>query len=218
MPSRDVNKLSEPFRTHVKLFLIAAKKASLPILVTGTTRTLAEQKEYVRKGVSWTLNSKHLTGEAIDIAFLINSKLSYDAKLYEKLYKLSQTFPFIAWPYRDYGWNVDKPHFQYDKKRNVGYNKNMTIIEALKDQVRRLHIEVRGLTQKVLTRDAVVDDFKDKLKKEKKEHGETVERAAVNYKKWQKQIDVANTLKTNLKKCAQGENSKLQAIWQILRG
>ena len=40
----------------------------IPVKVIDTRRTSAEQADNIARGVSWTTNSKHLTGDAIDIA------------------------------------------------------------------------------------------------------------------------------------------------------
>lgn len=121
--SRDVNKLKEPFRSSVKELIKKAKADGIPVLVTDTTRTFGEQKELKRRGLSRTLASKHLTGHAVDIAFLVNGKLSYNAKLYDRLYEIAKDLPYIIWPYRDLIWNWDKAHFQYaPDKRNASVN------------------------------------------------------------------------------------------------
>ncbi|KKN71732.1 hypothetical protein LCGC14_0417980 [marine sediment metagenome] len=117
MSSRDINKLKETFRASVKELIRKANNIGIPAFVTDTTRTLAEQKELVRKGLSWTLESKHLTGEAADIAFNPDGPLSYDAKMYKRLYKIVKDIPYIIWPYKDLGWRGDKPHFQYDPSK-----------------------------------------------------------------------------------------------------
>ena len=46
--------------THVRL-------ASVPLIVTASRRTGAQQRELVRTGRSKTLRSRHLTGEAFDV-------------------------------------------------------------------------------------------------------------------------------------------------------
>lgn len=43
-------------------------EAGIPVLIVTTRRTLEEQADCVKRGVSWTMQSKHLTGDAIDIA------------------------------------------------------------------------------------------------------------------------------------------------------
>lgn len=37
-------------------------------ILQSTVRTEAEQRANIEKGVSWTMKSKHLTGEAVDMA------------------------------------------------------------------------------------------------------------------------------------------------------
>ena len=49
----------------------------IPITVIEGMRTLATQKTYVKRGVSKTLRSRHLTGHAIDIAPMVNGKVSW---------------------------------------------------------------------------------------------------------------------------------------------
>lgn len=53
-----------------KLILIvnrALQICPLQLLVGEGVRTLETQREYVRKGLSQTMNSKHLTGHAVDM-------------------------------------------------------------------------------------------------------------------------------------------------------
>lgn len=174
MASRDLNKLKEPFQTSVRELLDKIKH--LDPLVTETTRTLAEQKEYVRKGVSWTLNSKHLTGEAVDIAFLSDSKLSYDAKKYDELYSILKDIPWLIWPYKDLEWGVDKPHVQYDptKPPKRVIIPNMDLQEA-KETIRDLNTEIGRVTKE---RDICREALSVSRKKESK-----------NYKNWQTCLD-----------------------------
>ncbi len=48
-------------------------------------RTKERQAELVKKGASKTMNSKHLTGHAVDIAPLIDGKISWDFEHYYAL-------------------------------------------------------------------------------------------------------------------------------------
>lgn len=45
----------------------AAREAGIPLVITSSLRTPAEQKELVRRGFSQTQNSRHLTGRAFDV-------------------------------------------------------------------------------------------------------------------------------------------------------
>lgn len=50
-------------------------------------RTRAEQREYVRTGVSHTMKSRHLVGEAVDLVPYINGKLRWE---WEPIYKIAR--------------------------------------------------------------------------------------------------------------------------------
>lgn len=51
----------------------------------GGVRTPARQKQLFIKGVTKTLNSRHITGHAMDIAPLVDGKVSWDWKHYYPL-------------------------------------------------------------------------------------------------------------------------------------
>lgn len=65
--SRALNDLSDEFRPLAVEFLARTIEAGIPVMLVDTLRTAEEQAENIRKGVSWTKNSKHLTGDAIDV-------------------------------------------------------------------------------------------------------------------------------------------------------
>lgn len=65
--SRRLDDLSQAFRPIAIELLARLTEAGICVMVIDTLRTTEEQAENIRKGVSWTLNSKHLTGNAIDI-------------------------------------------------------------------------------------------------------------------------------------------------------
>ena len=58
------------------------------IVITYGLRTLEEQKKLLEKGLSKTLKSKHLIGNAIDIAFEKNGKIDWSDK---KWYAIANT-------------------------------------------------------------------------------------------------------------------------------
>lgn len=65
--SRAINDLSPSFKPIAMELLARCVEAGIPVMIVDTLRTAAEQAENIKKGVSWTKNSKHLTGDAIDI-------------------------------------------------------------------------------------------------------------------------------------------------------
>jgi peptidoglycan L-alanyl-D-glutamate endopeptidase CwlK len=48
-------------------------------------RTLAQQKKYLAAGATRTLNSRHLTGHAVDIAPYVDGKIRWDWPLFHKI-------------------------------------------------------------------------------------------------------------------------------------
>lgn len=86
-------------------------------------RTMAEQKELVEAGASWTLKSRHLTGKAVDVMAYVNGKGRWEEALYkqigEHVLKVARNLnvPLVwggTWKVRDWG------HFELDKTR-YGY-------------------------------------------------------------------------------------------------
>jgi len=83
-------------------------------------RSLERQKQLVRDGFSKTMNSRHLTGHAVDIVpFPIAHRLEYP---HEKWVKVAQAMLTagrqlgvdVEWGYNKWGW--DKPHYQLSWK------------------------------------------------------------------------------------------------------
>ncbi|WP_396190320.1 M15 family metallopeptidase [Flavobacterium sp.] len=85
-------------------------------IVTQGLRTLAEQKLLKAKGASKTLNSRHLTGHAVDLAATVGGAVRWDWPLYDKLAKAmkaaakAEKVP-ITWG-GDWVNFKDGPHFE----------------------------------------------------------------------------------------------------------
>jgi peptidoglycan L-alanyl-D-glutamate endopeptidase CwlK len=62
--------------------------SDLDFTVLEGLRTLARQKELMRNGATRTMNSRHLTGHAVDLAPMLNGKVSWDWPLYHRLAKI----------------------------------------------------------------------------------------------------------------------------------
>ncbi len=65
--SRALDDLSPRFRPLADRFLARLMEAQIPVIIIETLRTQAQQDLYLARGVSWTKNSRHLTGDAMDI-------------------------------------------------------------------------------------------------------------------------------------------------------
>jgi peptidoglycan L-alanyl-D-glutamate endopeptidase CwlK len=66
--SRKLDDLSPRFRPFAFELLARCVEAGVPVIIVDTRRTPEEQATNLARGVSWTKNSRHLTGDAIDIA------------------------------------------------------------------------------------------------------------------------------------------------------
>lgn len=55
------------------------------LFVIEGCRTRAKQEEYVRAGVSWTFNSRHLFGLAMDLGIQSAGKMRWEFPVYERL-------------------------------------------------------------------------------------------------------------------------------------
>ena len=57
----------------------------IDFVVIEGLRTLERQRELVAKGASKTMNSRHLTGHAVDVVPLFDGEISWRASLYVEL-------------------------------------------------------------------------------------------------------------------------------------
>lgn len=95
--------------------------ASVDFTVTEGLRTVARQKQLVVAGASRTMNSRHITGHAVDLAVKVNGAIRWDWPLYAKLAvavkaaAISLGIP-IVWG-GDWPKFRDGPHFELDRKR-----------------------------------------------------------------------------------------------------
>lgn len=77
---RSANLLSKGHPDLRAVARLALKKSPLDFAVTEVLRTLPTQKRMVAEGKSETLNSRHLTGHALDFAPIVDGKVSWDFK------------------------------------------------------------------------------------------------------------------------------------------
>ncbi|WP_298700962.1 M15 family metallopeptidase [uncultured Brevundimonas sp.] len=88
--------------------------------ITEGLRTKERQKELVAKGASRTLNSRHLTGHAVDVVAYIGAEVRWDWPLYPKIAAAfrqaakEEGVP-ITWG-GDWPKLRDGPHFELDRK------------------------------------------------------------------------------------------------------
>lgn len=88
--------------------------------VTEGLRTVERQKQLVATGASKTMNSRHLTGHAVDLAAWVGGGIRWDWPLYDVLAvamkKAAQELEIpIIWG-GDWTTFKDGPHFELDRK------------------------------------------------------------------------------------------------------
>ncbi|MFW1676436.1 M15 family metallopeptidase [Pontibacter sp. JAM-7] len=104
---------------HPELVLVASRAlmySSIDFAITDGVRTEEEQKQLVAQGKSRTLNSKHLTGDAIDVMAYVDGKGNWTWDLYvdisESFKKAADELGIkIRWG-GDWKTFKDGPHFE----------------------------------------------------------------------------------------------------------
>lgn len=90
LTKKDEDRLKRAHPDLVKIVRRAAKITKVPFTILQSDRTLEQQRENVRKGVSQTMKSRHLISSdgfvrAVDIAPLDDKGASFAWPLYHKL-------------------------------------------------------------------------------------------------------------------------------------
>lgn len=105
----------------VKVVRKAFELAEVDPVITEGLRTVERQRELVRIGASRTMNSRHITGHAVDVAFIINGKLRWDWPLYKKFADVMKAAAKAVGVPIEWGgdWKSfkDGPHFQLPFKQ-----------------------------------------------------------------------------------------------------
>ncbi|EEU9882862.1 M15 family metallopeptidase [Escherichia coli] len=105
----------------VKRELVAVVRRALELTevdfgITEGLRTKERQKQLVAEGKSQTMNSRHLTGDAVDVVVYMGSQVSWNWPLYEKIAQaFKQAAKELNTPIEWGGdWRTlkDGPHFQ----------------------------------------------------------------------------------------------------------
>jgi peptidoglycan L-alanyl-D-glutamate endopeptidase CwlK len=86
--SRSLSRLEGVHPDLVRVVKQAAAISNLDFTVLEGLRTLDRQRKLVAEGASKTMKSRHLTGHAVDLAPLIDGKVSWDWPIYYRLAKI----------------------------------------------------------------------------------------------------------------------------------
>jgi len=82
---KSLEKLNGVHPDLVKVVKRAIELTEIDFSVGEGLRTLEKQKEYLAKGATTTLKSRHLTGHAVDLFAFVGKEVRWDARLYHKI-------------------------------------------------------------------------------------------------------------------------------------
>ena len=104
----------------VKVVMLAIQLTEVDFGITEGLRTIEKQREYVARGASKTMNSRHLTGHAVDLVAYIGAEARWDWPLYHKIADAMKRAAnslgvAIVWG-GDWRSFKDGPHFELDRK------------------------------------------------------------------------------------------------------
>lgn len=103
----------------VKVVERAIKITTVDFTVLEGLRTLERQKVLKEAGASQTLNSRHLTGHAVDLGAWVDNEVRWDWPLYAKINAAMQEAAKQVGVDITWGgdWKMrDGPHFELDRK------------------------------------------------------------------------------------------------------
>jgi peptidoglycan LD-endopeptidase CwlK len=116
MTPRDLTRLKGVHTDLLAVVSEAEKITAVPFMILEGLRTLDRQKQLVAAGASKTMNSRHLTGHAIDLGALVGGKLRWDWPLYSRIAEaMKEAAKKVAVPIEwggDWKSFKDGPHFQ----------------------------------------------------------------------------------------------------------
>ena len=104
----------------VRVVELAIKKTGVDFAVIEGVRSPKRQRELYAAGATKTLNSRHLTGHAVDLAAYVGGKLCWDWPLYHQIAAAMKEAAKeldikIVWG-GDWETFPDGPHFELDRK------------------------------------------------------------------------------------------------------
>ena len=118
---KSLEKLQGVHPDLVKVVKLAITKTSVDFAVTEGLRTVERQKELLAAGASQTMNSRHITGHAVDVVAVVGTEIRWDWPLFSKIAQAMKAAAAelkisIQWG-GDWKTFKDGPHFQLDRKK-----------------------------------------------------------------------------------------------------
>jgi peptidoglycan L-alanyl-D-glutamate endopeptidase CwlK len=120
LSARSAKRLEGVHVDLVRVVHLALTQSTVDFAVIEGLRTRARQAELLASGASQTLNSRHLTGHAVDLAPFIAGEMRWDWPPFYKIATAMKTAASqlavpIVWG-GDWRTFKDGPHFELDRK------------------------------------------------------------------------------------------------------
>lgn len=116
LSQRSLSRLEGVHPDLVKVVQRAIEITDLDFAVLEGVRSLETQQEYLKKGATTTLRSRHLTGHAVDLGAYLGGSIRWEWPLYETIAKhVKQAATELNVPLEwggDWKKFKDGPHFQ----------------------------------------------------------------------------------------------------------
>jgi peptidoglycan L-alanyl-D-glutamate endopeptidase CwlK len=121
--NRSKERLNGVHPDMVKVMEKAIKESPLDFSITEGLRTKERQQELFSAGKSQTMNSRHLTGKAVDIAVLVDGKVTWDLKYYrivtDHIKKVAKELDIPIVCGIDWTSFVDGPHIELHRSKYI---------------------------------------------------------------------------------------------------
>lgn len=119
LSQRSLDRMAGIHPDLTRVVLRAIELTTVDFAITQGLRTIEQQRQYVADGKSRTMNSRHLTGHAVDVVAYRDGKVSWTASDYNPIAKAFKAaaekldIP-IVWG-GDWKSFLDCPHFELDR-------------------------------------------------------------------------------------------------------
>lgn len=120
LSSRSYKRLEGVHPDLVRVVERAIGVTDVDFVVLEGLRTLTRQKQLLAAGASKTLNSRHITGHAVDLGAWVGKEVRWDWPLYHKIatamkQAATEQHVGIVWG-GDWRTFKDGPHFELDRR------------------------------------------------------------------------------------------------------
>lgn len=120
LSTRSLNHLEGVHPDLVRVVKLAIQSSEIDFVVLEGLRTKQRQSQLLKAGASQTMNSRHITGHAVDLGAWVNKEVRWDWPLYHKIAKVMKQAATdlnvpLVWG-GDWKSFRDGPHFELDRK------------------------------------------------------------------------------------------------------